>query len=281
MKRIIYTLLLAFTSFILFSNSNGTFTADYIGNTGLGQSCAQIGCHDDGGGTQGVDTSRLMVKVLDAANVDVESYSVGQQYNIEIRFKLLGCTKAGFQCVAMGFPSDTKAGTVSNTVMPTLVQMYTDPSGREYMSHTTTGNSTAVISGGYATWKYKWTAPSTGTEAVFFHVAVNRTNNSLNELGDSAFIANKVLQKPTAISDLENNHVISVYPNPCQEILNLTAINNTFDQVTLIDMFGRTVKEIHTSGSSTQLRTGDLFRGNYILLFNYDGVTYSKLITKQ
>lgn len=281
MKRIIYTSLLAFTSFILFSYSNGTFNADYIGNTGLGQSCSQIGCHDDGGGTQGVDTSRLLVKVLDAANTDVVSYNTGQQYNIEIRFKLYGCTKAGFECVAMGFPSNAKAGIVSNTVMPTLVQMYNDPSGREYMSHTSAGNSTAVISGGYATWKYKWTAPATGTEAVFFHVAVNRTNNDLLSTGDSSFIADKVLQKPSAISDLERINAISIYPNPCQEILNLTSINNTIDHVKLIDLFGRTVKEMQVSTLSTQLNTSNLSKGNYVLMFEYDGATYSKLITKQ
>jgi hypothetical protein len=210
MKKITYLSFMLMAAVLFYAYSAGNFTADYTGSTGLGQSCAQVGCHEGAGGTQGVDSSRLYVKVLDAANNDVNAYSQGALYTVEIWFKLLGATRVGFQCPALFMFSNAKAGTVSNTIMPTLVQVYTDGSGREYLSHTTAGNGSAVMSGGYAIWKYKWQAPVSGTTAIAFSCAVNRTNTNNDKTGDSIFISTRILQAPTSINELRKTNNLTL-----------------------------------------------------------------------
>ncbi len=279
MKRIIYLSLLSLTAFILFSYSNGIFSADYTGSTGLGQSCAQTGCHT-GIGSFGVDTNRLIVRVLNASNTDVDAYTLSQQYNIEIKFKLMGATKVGFQCTNLFYFSSVKAGTVSNTTMPTLVQMYTDGSGREYMSHTAAGNGAAVISGGYAIWKYKWTAPAVASAAISFNCAVNKTNNDNTENGDSIFLSVKTLQLPTGIHDVAEKNNIELFPNPCTDYISLQTDLPLIQKISVIDLYGRQIQS-DTSAALNRMDVSSLTTGNYILLLKTtSGVTYSKMFSK-
>jgi hypothetical protein len=279
MKRIIYLSLLSFTAFILFSYSNGIFTADYTGSTGLGQSCAQIGCHT-GGGTSGVDTSRLIVRVIDASNTDVNAYSLGQQYNIEMRFKLLGATKVGFQCTNLFYFTNAKAGTISNTTMPTLVQMYTDGSGREYVSHTLLGTGTAVINGGYATWKYKWTAPSTIGNAISFNCTVNKTNSNNLETGDSIFQTIKTLQIPTNVNEFKKSTNIHVIPNPATQFIDIQTDLTNIDEITVFNLFGQRMPS-HASNSNSRIDVSQLVPGKYVVHLKSKEGTFSQLFMKQ
>lgn len=279
MKRILYTSLFCMTIFALFSYSNGTFTADYTGTTGLGQSCAQIGCHE-GIGSFGVDTSKLLVKVLDAANNDVNSYTLNQQYTVEIKFKLGGATKVGLQCTNLFMFAATKAGSIANSIMPSNLQVYTDGSGREYISHTVAGSGAAVISGGYATWKYKWTAPAVATNAIMFNCTVNRSNNDNTQSGDSIFLSTtKILQLPTGVPTVSNPDNITVYPNPANSMLYIRSYFADIDEVCVTDLSGRVHLQKKYS-ANTPIDISTLAKGNYMLTLKSKNTRYSKLFTK-
>lgn len=279
MKKIFYISLLAIATLALFSNSNGNFTADYTGTTGLGQSCAQVGCHE-GIGTMGVDTNKILVRVLDANNIDVNSYTLNQQYTVEIKFKLHGATKVGFQCTSLFGFSSNKAGVVSNTLMPANIQVYTDGSGREYLSHTSTGGGAAVMSNGYAIWRYRWTAPSTSPQAIFFNVAVNRSNNDNTLNGDSIFVSTmKVLQLPTSTSSYSKNDQISLYPNPANTSLSIQTDLNKIESYSIFDLQGRKVIP-QTKMSTNTINISNLNKGNYILELKSGESSYTKIFTK-
>jgi len=278
MKRIFISLSLITFSIFLLSYSSGIFVADYTGSTGLGQGCAQVGCHE-GIGTMGVDTPKLSVRVLDAANNDVNSYTLNQQYTVEVKFRLDGAVKVGFQCVSLFFSSG-KAGTVSNILMPANLQIYTDGSGREYVSHTAAGSGNAVMSGGYAIWKYKWTAPSTAPQAIFFHVAVNRTNNDMASTGDSILIStNKVLQLPTAYTHFDAAGEIQIFPNPCYNQLHVDASYLNIRTMRVVDLQGRIWLKINSG--QDHLDVSNLPKGNYILQIESGSGQVNKLFSKE
>lgn len=279
MKKILSVFTITSIVLILLANSNGQFTADYTGSTGLGQSCAQIGCHE-GAGTMGVDTAKLWVRVLDAAQNEVNSYTLNQQYTVEIRYRLDGAQKVGFQCTSLFGFSTNKAGTVSNTLMPSYLQVWTDPNGREYVSHTSSGTGNAVMSGGYAIWKYKWTAPSTSPQAIFFHVAVNHTDNNNLKTGDSIHISPmKVLQLPTATGSFASEPELNLYPNPANDVLQINASMHSIRTLRILDLHGRLMKEIHKPGSSIPIQ--DLPQGNYVCLFDLGSRVITKIVTKE
>jgi len=279
MKRIIYLSLLSFTAFVLFSYSNGSFTADYTGSTGLGQGCAQIGCHT-GAGTMGVDTNKLIVRVLDGSNNDVNSYTLGQQYNIEVKFKLHGASKIGFQCTNLFYFSNVKAGSIGNTTMPSLVQVFTDGSGREYASHTAAGNGAAVINGAYAIWKYKWTAPSVASAAISFNCAVNRTNSDGSENGDSIFLFIKTLQLPTSLDEVSVSNQIKIYPNPCQNFISVTSENSEIEEIRILDLKG-SLKLQPQLNTKQRIDLSKLNTGNYILLAKTSKGNYTQFFSKE
>lgn len=279
MKKVLSLFSIISFALMLLANSNGIFTADYTGSTGLGQSCAQIGCHE-GAGTMGVDTAKIRVRVLDAAQNDVNNYTLNQQYTVEIRYRLDGAVKVGLQCTNLFGFSTNKAGTIANTIMPSYLQVWTDPNGREYVSHTAAGSGTAVMSGAYATWKYKWTAPSTAPQAIFFHVAVNHTDNNNQKTGDSIHISTmKVLQLPTSIQNSEIESDIQVFPNPIKDVFQLKKGIHTIRSIRILDLHGRPLKEIQNPGSSIDV--SDLPSGNFVGMFDLGSRVITKILTKE
>lgn len=280
MRKLIYTSLALLCLSGLYSYSSGVFSADYTGSTGLGQSCAQVGCHEGAGGTSGVDSSRLYVRVLDASNNDISTYATGQQYTIEIRFKLLGATRVGFQCPALFLFSTAKAGTVSNTLMPSMVQIYTDGSGREYVSHTTAGNGSAVMSGGYAIWKYTWTAPAAATDAIGFHCAVNRSNADNDKTGDSIFISTRILQKPTAVNDVRTAEAGLIFPNTCTNSARIRGYQRGYGAVQILNLCGQAVATKQPDADGW-FSTGELAPGQYLAVLETEGKRESIHFSKQ
>lgn len=269
MKKINLLFLVIILSGIIMSNTIGGFTTDYTGSTGLsGVSCGNSNCHQ---GTMGVDSSILDVRVLNSNNVDItknaNGYVLGATYDVHVRLKMDNSVKAGFQCVPLTFMSANAVGTVQNSVMNTLIQITPDAQGRPYVSHTTAGaTSSTVISGGYATWKFKWTAPPINMGAVNFHVIANRTNNDNLSTGDSIKMAVYTIQQPQIATSVGAVQIeeISVYPNPTSDLLYLPQRSSAFATVRLYSIFGQLVLEEKNSVSST-LHIGHLPAGNYML----------------
>ncbi len=202
MKKSKLLLLIAtcFCSVLLLSSyGTGVFTADHTGNSGLAGGGASCGsCH---GGISAVDTNIMRIRVLNANNIPTTYYSTGATYTVEIRLKTNAATKAGFQCVAAPLFGNGNAGTITNNLMPNNVQIWTNPNGYVFASHTGNG-SVNVIANGYATWRYTWVAPSTNVGAITIGGAGNITNNNNQNSGDTAVQSNVVLQAPNSIANI-------------------------------------------------------------------------------
>jgi hypothetical protein len=271
--------------FIIGGNSNGVFTADYTGNSGLpgsGISCGGSYCHQ---GIMGVDSNRLRIRVLDAANQFVSSYSVGSTYTIEVRLKTNNSTRAGFQAVAAPFFGSAVAGTANNSLMPTATQSWLNTtSNATYISHTTAG-SASQIANGYATWTYQWVAPATDIGAISICVAGNITNANSQPSGDSAVNATYILQKPSALQDVAFAKTISLYPMPAVQDLHLNfdqAINGKA-KFTIIGMNGAQIKtwEETIVSNDYKINVNNLSAGFYSLLIASESKNVVKYFSKQ
>ncbi|MBL7774002.1 MAG: T9SS type A sorting domain-containing protein [Chitinophagaceae bacterium] len=271
MKKINIFFALVGLAGILLSNTQGGFTLDYTGSTGLnGSSCGASNCHM---GTMGVDSSILNVKVMSISNVDITKtaggYTPGATYSVEVKLKVGAKVKAGFQCVPLTFMSSLPAGTVQNNVMPTMIQITPDAQSRQYVSHTTTGaTSPTVISGGYASWKFNWQAPATDVGALNFHCIANISNNNNLSDGDSIVMATYVIQKPSGLPELTKYEELAVYPNPTNNMLYIPNTAGHHPEVWIMNPLGIIVK--HISLSNSTLNVDQLPTGNYLLFLRND-----------
>lgn len=75
----------------------------------------------------------------------------------------------------------------------------------------------------------------------------------------------------------------AVYPNPADNVINISNKNNTtLNQVQVTDLNGRVVKSVNVNGvANTQINIGDLNAGVYFLkVTNSQGVGTTKFIKK-
>jgi len=77
----------------------------------------------------------------------------------------------------------------------------------------------------------------------------------------------QVSSLPLSISNVNNNPVVNVYPNPSRDILNITGLNAT-DKVTLYDMMGRVVEQdwVVTRAGMNTFRYGNVPAGAYLVV---------------
>jgi hypothetical protein len=263
MQKIGYLFTIAVAAILFSSYGAGTFTADVTGNSGLaggGSSCGSSYCH---GGISGADTNRMNVRLLDAnGNVQI-AYSPGSTYTVEVKLRTYNSTRAGFQSVAALFNGSGGTGTVDNSLMPTQTQTtVVGASNATFVSHTTLG-STAAVSGGYATWRYKWIAPNTNVGAIIIASACNVANNNFQSSGDTCFNFPLVIQAPNAIAMAKKDIGIQVYPNPATNIISVATNNIEVQQYAIADMYGRQVAKGKYNKS---IDVSNLASGLYTLL---------------
>jgi hypothetical protein len=204
---------------------------------------------------------------LNASNIDVtktaSGYVPGTTYDVVIKTYLGNKVKAGFQCVPLTFITALPAGTVLNTVMPTMMQITPDASNRQYVSHTTTGTtSSTVIAGGYATWKFKWQAPSSDIGAINFHCITNVTNNNNLSDGDSIRLATFTIQKPSSV-DAVAFETVSVYPNPSHDHLQLLNLPETQGSLWIMNQVGQLIQT--QKGNITSIDLLSVPAGSYFI----------------
>lgn len=79
-----------------------------------------------------------------------------------------------------------------------------------------------------------------------------------------------------------SQEVISVYPNPARDIININSILSSFNSVSIVDLNGRIIKNIQFNAvTNAEINISDLSNGVYILNINTDKETISKKISKQ
>jgi hypothetical protein len=88
-----------------------------------------------------------------------------------------------------------------------------------------------------------------------------------------------VSETPASSSSFDSN-LISVYPNPATSVVNLSSKNGlTFENVTIVDVNGRTVKTVVDNQTQLQINVSDLTSGVYFMnIETNEGKTVKKFI---
>jgi hypothetical protein len=254
---------LALCSSRLMSNSEGAPKA--TGAAGEG-TCTQ--CH---GGSVNSDANGSVAITIDGNPVN---FGPGLSYNINVTTTYTNRSRFGFAMSAKN-TSNSDIGTFSsngnaNVWVPT-----------NYATHSAAG--TAGTSG-TKTWKFKWTAPATGTSAVTFYVAgMASNNNNDDDPGDKVFTKTKVLpfSATAGVSETSSIASYSVFPNPASGTIHIEFCtrNAGIAEAALTDMQGRMVdvlmkEEVSAGNFAGTFRLGEnVSPGLYLLSINQGGST--------
>ncbi len=85
----------------------------------------------------------------------------------------------------------------------------------------------------------------------------------------------------TAVSDIEVEKIVTIYPNPVQDILNVSS-EQLINQVIVRNLLGQAVKIIEISSFETTLNLSHISAGNYFVTFKLtDGSNITRRILKQ
>lgn len=112
-----------------------------------------------------------------------EAYTPGQDYSFLVELEETGMTRWGFELTALD-DAHAAAGQVSAGA-PDSAQVVSG-GGKDYLTHTSTGNWRAVPDGPVG-WVVDWTAPPAGTGEVTYWFAGNATNNNGETSGDHVY----------------------------------------------------------------------------------------------
>ncbi len=76
--------------------------------------------------------------------------------------------------------------------------------------------------------------------------------------------------------------VISVYPNPSKDVINVNSSINLFNSISIVDLNGRIVKNVNFDAvSQAEINISDLANGVYIMNVNSEKQTITKKIVKE
>lgn len=181
MKKIIlsiFFLALLFTTFKSFT-FNGGPGAGYT-NGPSESNCTS--CHTTASLNSGSFISNLNL----TSNFTGNGYIPDSTYTISISFNQAGLTKFGFQTTVLDKATNSPAGTLTNTGSRTqkLTKVFSGKT-REYIEHTSSG--TSQTSTNAIVWTFDWTAPSSNLGDVNFYVALNATDSSSTNSGDTIY----------------------------------------------------------------------------------------------
>ena len=79
-----------------------------------------------------------------------------------------------------------------------------------------------------------------------------------------------------------SEEVISVYPNPSKDVINVNSSINSFNSISIVDLNGRVVKNVNFDGvTEAQINISDLASGVYVMNVISEKETFSKKIVKE
>jgi hypothetical protein len=226
------------------------------------------------GGKMGVSTSGCSCHgVANAAtSIAVEGmpatgFVPGTSYPLVL--KITNSTKA-----KAGFDMSVTAGAMSGAPAGTMLM------GGTELHHTTPANAVSGIS----SWPFTWTAPATGSTAIF-NIAGLAANNDGDDSGDTpnkiAITFNKA--NPASISDFKSSS-FNLYPNPANEFITFSSANN-LDMVSFkVLALNGTMMPITASKlneTSYSISTRVLPVGNYILVASQNGKQSAQVFSKK
>ena len=225
-------------------------------------SCAE--CHI--GTTQdGTATNTLLL--LDGGT-PVSNYVPGTTYNATLTLNSSD-VKEGFSATVLDISTNSMAG--SFTGVNGFGTAVSSASGRDYVTHTATSNTSANF-----LWTWEWAAPATDVGPVKFYVATNIANGNNNITGDVIYLSEHIYGSTTGLNDQTmdfSDFKAGFAANENKVILNFNAV--TVDNIffNLVDMSGKSVftsrlgnSQIGKNSTSVSLPV-DLKSGIYMVNF--------------
>jgi hypothetical protein len=159
----------------------------------------------------------------------------------------------------------------------TIAFGYSTTTGQPYWRYNTTTTSGSIPAA-------NWAGPFSPDEVDFIH-AVPASNTAaapltFDNLVVRASAADSLLGTDEFVTIGEE--VISVYPNPAKDLININSLVNTFNSVSIVDLNGRVVKNVNfDTVTEAQINISDLASGVYVMNVNSEKETFSKKIVKE
>jgi hypothetical protein len=222
----------------------------------MGASTAGCSCH-------GTASSATTIEIT---GIPASGFVAGTPYSMTLAVK--NSTKAG-----AGFDLTCTSGTISGAPANTMLMMGTE------LHHTAVKDAVS----GITTWSFTWTPAASGN-SVTFNVAGNAVNKNNGDSGDQWAVASLTFNKaiPSSLKDIDFTG-FSIYPNPTSSNLYFVS-ENDMNNVSFkaVSLYGG-VSALQASKEANNkylISSASLANGNYILLAESNGKTYSQTFSK-
>lgn len=225
-------------------------------------SCGGGGCHAAGNAL--LTTGIVITPEGSGIPVSNGKYTPNATYNVVLSgFNSTGTalSKFGFQ-IAATKSDGTQAGTLSAAPTGTAIRTVSSIS---ILEHTMALNQ-GTLPGTYSI-TFKWKAPAAGAGAINFDYIMNGVNGNNLSSGDipSPSRATIFNETPASINEKINNIASKVYPNPCNNVLNIETATSTKFMATVYDVAGR---QVIAPSHQSSIDVSSLTNGLYMLRLN-------------
>lgn len=260
---------IVFTSEMLSDNGK----AGYTGSPGENKcnNCHSSYALNSGGGS--------IVLTSDMVNWQ---YEPGYTYNVTATVSRTGNSLFGIGLEALT-TANANAGTLTSADYHTQIKTKTVSSVvRNNIVHTLNGGTNANS----MAFTFNWTAPSTNIGNVTMYYCGVAANSNGNENLDYVYNASQLITPMTGAStaELGEQQLLSVYPNPATDVLNITSDLSVSNPVMykVFDLSGKQIQELTVSGRREyQLNISSYAKGIYYLSAENGDHNFSKKIAIQ
>lgn len=232
------------------SNSNGA--PGQWANINGGPNCTN--CH------MGLPTQTL----TDAITTDIPAsgYIMGETYNITVSLSNGLSNKFGFQ-LAVRDNDNNAVGTLISPDNLTNLQ----GASSDLITHTNAGNQGANNS---ITWSFQWVAPNDCDKTVNFYASLMSTNNNNANTGDQVYLTS--LEGIECGDPLSSSlefalEKVNLYPNPFNNVLNISNIPNEVEYIKVFDLAGREIYSVASLNKYLNVDLSEIETGIYFVSF--------------
>ncbi|UOX32887.1 choice-of-anchor J domain-containing protein [Flavobacterium sediminilitoris] len=169
--------------------------------------------------------------------------------------------------VTLQFSTRSTSTTISNTL---LAKVGTAPTVAD---QTTTLSTVSVIGTSFVVNTASYTAPSAG----IYYFSFNHNNPITTAL--TSLVLDKIEFSSVLSSSSFENTNISIYPNPVNDVVNISSPDFEIQTISITDINGRVVKNIKVNNTTTNINVSDLNSGVYFMSVNtLDGNIIKKFV---
>lgn len=203
----------------------------------------------------------------------VTSWSAGSSYDILITSPYNLSYSSGFEASV-----ENNSGAVGTVSAGTTSQLV----GTNFVTHTVNSSSGPSLS-----WKFTWTAPTSGGKGtVKVYAAINKSNGSFGRQGDSIFVSTYNLTEAVGMDEITNNNLVRI-----NQTLVSNELNASFNfehaaatTASIMSLNGATLQNINlgnTSNENEVINVSDLASGMYILSVKHGNTVANTRFVKQ